>query len=125
MYHGPCEHMVEWFMSLGYPYDAALHGVPSDWVLDLVAIGFAKPKRFYGHTIRSAEELQDASQQFLACYQVRRGAGGEGGSEAAVPGLLPGAGGVCMCVCWGGGGIDIAGAEGEGINIVAVHGGGY
>jgi hypothetical protein len=69
MYHGSCDHMLEWFISLGYPYDASVAGVASDWVLDLVAIGFQKPKHFYGHTIRSFDELQDASTQFVACYK--------------------------------------------------------
>ena len=34
--------MVPWFNILGYPYDAAIHGTPSDWVLDLVSLGFDK-----------------------------------------------------------------------------------
>ena len=31
MYHGPREGITPWFGSLGYNYDASLHGVPSDW----------------------------------------------------------------------------------------------
>jgi hypothetical protein len=36
--------------------------------LDLVAIGFAKPPRFYGHTITNRDELLAAS----AAFKVRR-----------------------------------------------------
>jgi hypothetical protein len=42
MYHGPTSAMVPWFNVLGYPYDPAIHGAPSDWVLDLVSLGFDK-----------------------------------------------------------------------------------
>jgi hypothetical protein len=42
MYHGPTSAMVSWFNILGYPYDAAIHGNPADWVLDLVSLGFDK-----------------------------------------------------------------------------------
>lgn len=70
MYHGTRDGVVEWFSGrLGYPYDPQLHGVVSDWALDLVAIGFYKPKKFYGHTITSAEELHGASAQFVAMYK--------------------------------------------------------
>jgi hypothetical protein len=31
MYFGSREGMVPWFVSLDYDYDAAMHGVPSDW----------------------------------------------------------------------------------------------
>lgn len=31
LYFGPREGMVPWFGSLGYVYDASMHGVPSDW----------------------------------------------------------------------------------------------
>jgi len=43
LYTGPREGMLGWFGHLGYPYDAGLHGVPSDFVMDLVCVGFAKP----------------------------------------------------------------------------------
>jgi hypothetical protein len=31
MYFGPRDGLVPWFVGLGYPYDAEMHGVPSDW----------------------------------------------------------------------------------------------
>lgn len=68
MYHGRCDEMVGWFGSLGYAYDPVQQGVPSDWALDLVAIGFHKPKKFYGHTITNMQQLMHASSEFVAGY---------------------------------------------------------
>ena len=31
MFHGPRDDLTPWFASLGYTYDASLHGVSSDW----------------------------------------------------------------------------------------------
>jgi hypothetical protein len=45
MYQGPTGGVVPWFSGhLGYGHDPALHGVTSDWVMDLVSVSFAKPK---------------------------------------------------------------------------------
>lgn len=45
MYFGARDGMVPWFSGqLGYPYQPTLHGVPSDWVMDLVNVGFDKPE---------------------------------------------------------------------------------
>eukprot|EP00878_Enallax_costatus_P012559 GHUV01013117.1.p1 GENE.GHUV01013117.1~~GHUV01013117.1.p1 ORF type:complete len:585 (+),score=193.17 GHUV01013117.1:274-2028(+) len=44
MYTGPTDDLVPWFKSLGYYYDLQEHGMASDWALDLVALGFAKPQ---------------------------------------------------------------------------------
>ena len=73
MYHGARDGLVEWFGSRGYHYDAALHGVASDWALDLVAVGFHKPKKFYGHTITSKEQLLSISAAFVARYREAHG----------------------------------------------------
>ena len=40
--------------------------------LDLVAIGFAKPARFYGHTITNREELMSVSAAFKVGPQAGR-----------------------------------------------------
>ncbi|KIY99385.1 hypothetical protein MNEG_8579, partial [Monoraphidium neglectum] len=56
MYTGICDGLVEFFHTIGFDYDANLHGVVSDWALDLVACGSHKPKKFYGHTITSKDE---------------------------------------------------------------------
>lgn len=45
MYTGPTEDLTRWFTSLGYHYDPAEHGMASDWALDLVSLGFAKPQQ--------------------------------------------------------------------------------
>ena len=102
MYHGARDGLVEWFGSRGYHYDAALHGVASDWALDLVAIGFHKPKKFYGHTITSKEQLLSISAAFVSRYRELEGirddaasdggsaGGGAGGAAAAAMGCLGG-----------------------------------
>jgi hypothetical protein len=60
MYTGICDGLVEFFHTIGFDYDANLHGVVSDWALDLVACGSHKPKKFYGNTITSKEEVRAA-----------------------------------------------------------------
>ena len=38
---------VAWFAhGLHYPYEPAADGAPSDWLMDLVNVGFAKPSGF-------------------------------------------------------------------------------
>ena len=38
---------VAWFAhGLHYPYEPAADGAPSDWLMDLVNVGFAKPNGF-------------------------------------------------------------------------------
>ena len=38
---------VAWFAhGLHYPYEPAADGAPSDWLMDLVSVGFAKPNGF-------------------------------------------------------------------------------
>ncbi len=45
MYQGPTAGLLPWFsQQLGYCHAPQLHGSVSDWALDLVAVGFAKPK---------------------------------------------------------------------------------
>jgi hypothetical protein len=45
MYTGPRDELVPWFTSgCGYSYDPVMHGLASDWVMDLVNIGFRKPE---------------------------------------------------------------------------------
>lgn len=43
LYSGEAEGAQPWFTNrLGYPYNAQLDGAVSDWLMDLVSIGFAK-----------------------------------------------------------------------------------
>jgi hypothetical protein len=45
MYSGEREGIVPWFdQGCGYPYDPAMHGLASDWIMDLVNVGFTKPE---------------------------------------------------------------------------------
>lgn len=76
MYFGPRDQVVPWFNGqLGYPYSAAMHGVPSDWIMDLVNVGFQKPTvSITDHTIQEdskvssiiAKEPKLTVAQFLA-----------------------------------------------------------
>lgn len=46
LYHGPCCDMGSWFeggLGLG-PWNPAVHGIVSDWAMDLVSVEFAKPQ---------------------------------------------------------------------------------
>jgi hypothetical protein len=86
MFHGVRDDLVPWFGHLGYAYDASQHGVASDWALDLVAIGFHKPKRFYGHTITNMEQLTRASNEFVASYTSLSGVVPFGGGSDSMIG---------------------------------------
>ena len=99
MYHGPRDGLVEWFARLGYGYDPALHGVVSDWALDLVACGSHKPARFYGpKTITTREQVAAASARFVEEWMAARGldraaaAPEQARALAAAAAALPGGG---------------------------------
>lgn len=73
MYSGEREGLVPWFtQGCGYAYDPPMHGLASDWVMDLVNVGFTKPE------VRGGLLLLGA---------------------AAVVGLLGGCCGVLCCCC--------------------------
>lgn len=43
VYHGPTAGLVPWLSdTLGYCYEPAIHGLMSDWALDLVVVDFNK-----------------------------------------------------------------------------------
>ncbi len=45
LYYGPRTGMGAWFEGLGLgPWNPAVHGIESDWAMDLVSIEFAKPE---------------------------------------------------------------------------------
>ena len=47
LYFGSPERVLGWFAdTLGYPYDYARDGAVSDWLMDLVSVGFQKPESF-------------------------------------------------------------------------------
>ena len=46
MYQGPTAQLVPWFsQQLGFTYEPERHGAASDWVLDLLALGFARTSK--------------------------------------------------------------------------------
>ncbi|KAL6762732.1 hypothetical protein V8C86DRAFT_3086957 [Haematococcus lacustris] len=49
-------------------YSPDLHGVASDWVMDLVSVGFAKPAEYFGSTLSSLSDLRQASHAFTTRY---------------------------------------------------------
>lgn len=47
LYFGSPERVLGWFSdTLGYPYDYSRDGAVSDWLMDLVSVGFQKPESF-------------------------------------------------------------------------------
>jgi len=82
MFFGPRDQVVPWFKNLGYNYDPAMHGVPSDWIMDLVNINFDRPEAYYGRMFNTKAELDAASEQFIAYYSQELAAGqGKGWSR--------------------------------------------
>jgi ABC-type multidrug transport system ATPase subunit len=64
MYFGSTSGAVAWFNAdLGYCYNPTQDGTPSDWLLDLVSIGFG---RAGGHSegMSSLKEVEAAAAQF-------------------------------------------------------------
>jgi hypothetical protein len=101
MYHGERTGIVPWFQALGYSYSSDLHGLASDWVMDLVNVGFpgkAQMTEELGTTMLEEWQLQQASELFAQAVQqaVEEGAlaeqdavpmGKPGSEQAGVPSL--------------------------------------
>ncbi|KAI8470836.1 MAG: hypothetical protein J3K34DRAFT_521019 [Monoraphidium minutum] len=71
LYHGRTDEVVGWFTALGYgPWDSTAHGAASDWVMDLVNVGFAKSEvqGLQGRTIETRDDLQAAAEAFSDHY---------------------------------------------------------
>ena len=48
LYFGTPEHVQPWFSkALAYPYCSDRDGTVSDWLMDLVSIGFSKPEAHF------------------------------------------------------------------------------
>eukprot|EP00775_Hariotina_reticulata_P006450 gene6450-6679_t len=74
VYHGPAADMLPWLSGgLGYPYDAAYHGLVSDWALDLVVVEFSKPHALLCSTITTLRQLQAAADTFKHHYHQQQG----------------------------------------------------
>jgi len=82
LFFGPPDAAVGWFdRGLGYPYQAARDGAASDWLMDLVSVGFAKPDDVAARSMSSRADVAAAAAAFAA----RGGAGGApfgGGSSS-------------------------------------------
>lgn len=77
MYTGPPDQLVNWFTSLGYRYNLTSHGMASDWALDLVALGFAKPHHDPSHDVAAGGSTAVTEQQEQQQGSLRyRGPGG-------------------------------------------------
>jgi hypothetical protein len=91
MYTGGRDGLVDWFRGIGFEYDAARHGVVSDWALDLVAVGSHKPGSYYGQTITRKQEVRTLSAHFVGHWlgqrgeEEEKGAAGKGGWQAESP----------------------------------------
>ncbi len=49
LYFGPPARAMDWFSgTLGYTYNQARDGSISDWLMDLVSVGFGKPTDWAG-----------------------------------------------------------------------------
>jgi hypothetical protein len=73
MYHGPREGITSWFGSLGYGYDASLHGVPSDWWASAGWAPLFRPTLlcvFGSNVLGPSQLLCILNSEFLTC---RRG----------------------------------------------------
>lgn len=47
LFYGTPERVLPWFSgTLGYPYKQEHDGAVSDWLMDLVSVGFQKPASF-------------------------------------------------------------------------------
>jgi hypothetical protein len=56
--------VTHWFQhSLGYSYNVHEHGLPADWLLDLVSIGFHNSLHCYG--FKTITTTGEASKKFI------------------------------------------------------------
>ena len=70
MFSGTVRDAVPWFtQKLGYDFDPAVSGIASDWLMDLVSVGFNKPKEFYGQSLNSIADVDAAAEKFRQEYE--------------------------------------------------------
>ena len=71
LYLGPASQAVDWFQSLGYPFDSFSN--PADWIIDLVTTDFEKSNDVFGEfTMRNTEDIESASTKFLQSSHFQR-----------------------------------------------------
>eukprot|EP00884_Botryococcus_braunii_P017815 jgi/Botrbrau1/4717/Bobra.0218s0033.2 len=72
LYFGDPSRAISWFQDeLGYQYVAERDGAPSDWLIDLVAVGFTKPKEFAERSMTTRDEVLDAAAKWQAWRDKR------------------------------------------------------
>lgn len=73
LFFGPPQEAIAWFSnSLGYTFSPSQHGAESDWLMDLVSVGFCKPPALRGAFMASREDVAKASQLWHAhCLKAR------------------------------------------------------
>jgi hypothetical protein len=88
MYQGPCSAIVDWFQGTqGYgPWDSAVHGTASDWVMDLVNVGFSKGE-LHGYTIATRSDLEQSAGRFAQHFRRARAQAAEGKQLAEAKGV--------------------------------------
>ena len=69
LYFGPPQEAVDWFdKGLGYSFWPDQHGAVSDWLMDLVSVGFSKPQALRGVSMTSTADVANASELWQAHY---------------------------------------------------------
>ena len=67
---------IDWFSKcLGYTFWPGQQGAESDWLMDLVSVGFSKPKSLIGASMTSRSDVVKASELWQAHAQKVRALG--------------------------------------------------
>jgi ATP-binding cassette subfamily G (WHITE) protein 2 len=67
LYFGPPQEAANWFdKGLGNSFRPDQHGAVSDWLMDLVSVGFSKPQALSGVSMTSAADVANASELWHA-----------------------------------------------------------
>ena len=76
LYYGPPNEAINWFSKcLGYTFWPGQQGAESDWLMDLVSVGFSKPQSLTGASMTSHSDVVKASELWQAQAQKVRALG--------------------------------------------------
>lgn len=76
LYNGPPNEALNWFSKcLGYTFWPGQQGAESDWLMDLVSVGFSKPQSLTGASMTSRSDVVKASALCQAHAQKVRVSG--------------------------------------------------
>ena len=64
LYYGPPAAAAPWFGSLGYRHNPRRDGAVSDWLIDLVSVGFAKPPGWAARSMTTAADVEAAASRW-------------------------------------------------------------